>query len=78
MDDASLDEFLDDSASDGDDEREADAGDGVEDDPEVTPTVSTYEFSPDGAPCASCADEVVRRWRDDGVLVCRDCKQWGD
>jgi hypothetical protein len=70
MDDASLDEFLDDSGSGGD-ESEA-GGEGV------TPTVSVYEFSPDGAPCAACGDEVVRRWRDDGVLVCQDCKRWGD
>ena len=42
----------------------------------VTPAVSTYAFSPDGAPCGACGTVVEKRWRDDGDLVCPDCKQW--
>lgn len=38
--------------------------------------VSTTAFAPDGAPCESCGASVCRRWRDDGALVCTDCKAW--
>lgn len=83
MDDASLDEFLDDEDENEDGEAsdpdpDPDPGDGNEDDEgDPSSTVSTYEFSPDGADCARCGDEVLRRWRDDGALVCESCKRWG-
>lgn len=38
--------------------------------------VSTYAFAPDGAPCAACGAVVEKRWRDDGELVCPECKAW--
>lgn len=71
--DASLDDFLGDDAPDEpestDDpdearDRTADAG------------LSTFDWSPGGAPCAACGDRVERRWRDDGRLVCEECKAW--
>lgn len=70
--DASLDDFLGDDAPD---EPES------TDDPEARdrPTdagLSTFDWSPDGAPCAACGDRVERRWRDDGRLVCEGCKAW--
>lgn len=42
----------------------------------VRPAESTMDWTPDGAACASCGATVERRWRDDGRLVCLDCKQW--
>lgn len=48
-------------------ERNATTGDGG---------LSTFDWSPDGAPCAACGDRVERRWRDDGRLVCEQCKTW--
>lgn len=42
----------------------------------VEPATSTYAWSPDGGECAACRDAVERRWRDDGDLVCADCKSW--
>lgn len=74
MDDTSLDEFLDDgeARSHADDGGVAGDGDGER----VAQTVSTYTFTPEGAACAACGDEVRRRWRDDGDLVCEDCKRW--
>lgn len=38
--------------------------------------LSTFDWSPDGAPCAGCGERVERRWRDDGRLVCEACKTW--
>lgn len=38
--------------------------------------VSTTAFAPEGAACESCGASVRRRWRDDGALVCADCKAW--
>jgi hypothetical protein len=42
----------------------------------VRPATSTMDWTPGGATCASCGATVERRWRDDGRLVCLDCKQW--
>lgn len=42
----------------------------------VRPAESTMDWTPDGAACAACGATVERRWRDDGRLVCLDCKQW--
>ena len=41
----------------------------------VGPAASTYAWSPEGT-CATCGDAAERRWRDDGDLVCADCKSW--
>lgn len=37
---------------------------------------STYRWSPEERPCANCGDSVRERWREDGELVCVDCKEW--
>ena len=42
----------------------------------VRPAESTMDWTPGGAACASCDRSVERRWRDDGRLVCDDCKEW--
>lgn len=50
------------------------AGDDGE--PTVEPAVSTYDFSPEGAPCAACGASVEKRWRAEAGLVCPGCKEW--
>jgi len=84
MRDSSLEDFLggDDSEADGDSDADGDP-DAEADDPVdgVSPAVSTYDWTPTGATCASCDAVVERRWRDgsddgDGELVCFDCKTW--
>jgi hypothetical protein len=40
---------------------------------ELTPT---YQWTPEGAACADCGAVVERRWREDDVYVCADCKDW--
>ena len=40
------------------------------------PAVSTFDWTPNGAACAACGTGVERRWREDGELVCADCKAW--
>lgn len=42
----------------------------------VGPAESTMAWTPGEAPCGSCGAAVERRWRDDGTLVCHDCKRW--
>jgi hypothetical protein len=37
---------------------------------------ATYAWTPERANCAACGTAVERRWRDDGRLVCADCKNW--
>lgn len=37
---------------------------------------TTYAWTPEGANCAACGTAVECRWRDDGRLVCADCKDW--
>lgn len=65
-----------------DDPEEADTDADEADDPlagldlSTGPAESTMSWSPDGAACESCGDVVERRWRDDGRLVCLDCKEW--
>jgi hypothetical protein len=57
----------------------ADAGDSPDSEEigvTVEPAESTYSWSPAGATCASCGATVERRWRDEGDLVCADCKSW--
>ncbi|MFC5365427.1 DUF7573 domain-containing protein [Salinirubrum litoreum] len=51
-------------------------GDAPEREAGVDPAESTYAWSPSGATCASCEATVERRWRDEGDLVCADCKSW--
>jgi hypothetical protein len=58
---------------------DGDAADGGPDDGgtgAVEPAVSTYDWTPSGADCEACGAAVERRWRDDGRLVCGDCKPW--
>ncbi len=79
-DDRSLDEFLDaenDNSEDDIDEGASSAEPGTPaggDAPK--PAQSTVAFDPDGAACEACGATVQRRWRDDGALVCGDCKEW--
>lgn len=44
--------------------------------PAVEPAQATYDWSPDGNPCASCDALVNRRWFDGGAFVCHECKDW--
>lgn len=79
--DTSIDEFAtradgtddehtdDDTADDTDAEAEFDPDD-------LTRTVTVYGWTPRTAACATCGESVERRWRDDGAMVCRDCKEW--
>ena len=89
MRDTSLDDFIGgDDAGDERDEPVADAGDpatseggsgecgGADDGDAPEPVVSTFEWTPSGAACAACGSDVERRWREDGGLVCTDCKAW--
>jgi len=58
---------------------DADAGprdDCGDDGGDVEPIESTYGWSIDGVACESCGATVESRWRDDGILVCADCKEW--
>lgn len=52
----------------------ADAKPAAEDGP--TPATTTYAWTGEGAQCAACGEVVERRWEQDGVLVCTDCKEW--
>ncbi|WP_178915384.1 hypothetical protein [Natronomonas gomsonensis] len=89
MRDSSLEDFLegDDSETDAGGDVDDDAANDADTDPDtdasgsVSPAVSTYDWTPTGATCASCDAVVERRWRDgsddgDGELVCFDCKAW--
>jgi hypothetical protein len=79
MDDASLDEFLDDADSgDGADAAEDAPGATVESaDPAVDPATTTYAWSASAVTCDACGTDTDRRWHDgDGRLVCPDCKDW--
>ena len=74
-------EVDDDSGDESATEVDGDAGDAVGSDTEessetVTPATSTYAWSPSGTPCDACGASVERRWRDEGDLVCGDCKSW--
>ena len=82
MRDSSLDDFLRDRETDGDGDADTDASTNNAEET-VTPTVSTYDWTPTGAACANCGTVVERRWRDGadsgtdaGELVCFDCKSW--
>lgn len=82
--DRSLDEFAGTGSSDAEepaaDEGSGDAGDGhdverLDDDPGGDTATSTA-WTAAGAGCQRCGARVSRRWRDDGDLVCAECKQW--
>ena len=45
-------------------------------DAERTELAPTYQWTPDGAPCAVCGATVERRWREEDGFVCTDCKDW--
>lgn len=83
---ASLDEFFDDSG--GADESESDDSEGTSDDhekkpdekaaseePPVEAAQATARWSPEGA-CENCGTTATRLWHDDGQMVCPDCKAW--
>lgn len=85
MEDASIEDFLDESgqadASEQvpDNEGESDATEGVDTagtEHEVSDTTTTYEWSPSGVDCAACGATVNRRWRDGDRVVCAECKEW--
>ena len=42
----------------------------------VEPATSTSTWTSAGVACESCGEKSVRRWIDDGALVCSDCKTW--
>lgn len=90
MDDASLDEFLDDTAEQAGDES---GGEGNAEDEDgqntpssgtsatdgtqrVDPARTTHQWTPAGVACDACGQVVERRWTGDGGLVCADCKVW--
>jgi hypothetical protein len=44
---------------------------------ERTPALTTtIDVAGEERPCERCGDPTDRRWRDDGALVCLDCKEW--
>ncbi|WP_435074147.1 DUF7573 domain-containing protein [Halorubrum sp. HHNYT27] len=43
---------------------------------DVDPAVPTATWTTDAAACDRCGGRVSRRWLDDGVLVCGECKEW--
>lgn len=42
----------------------------------ATSAVSTSNWTRGGRACETCGTSVERRWREDGALVCVDCKAW--
>jgi|APHM01.1.fsa_nt_gi hypothetical protein len=36
----------------------------------------TSQWHTEGVVCAVCGEQTTRCWRDDGQLVCPDCKNW--
>ena len=87
MRETSLEDFLDGSETDAEStasEAPADASEGTAEGSDAAasgkgatePAAATYAWTPDGANCAACGTAVERRWRDEGRLVCADCKDW--
>ncbi|NLV05193.1 hypothetical protein GOC83_03440 [Haloarcula rubripromontorii] len=64
------------SAGDETTETESEVSDAEVSTDGVEPAVTTYAWSPEGAPCAECGEVVERRWTQDGILVCGACKSW--
>lgn len=73
--DARLTDFLD-GGETADEGREREPGAGRDGDAPAGPAASTSRWVPDGAACSGCGADVGRLWRDDGELVCSDCKEW--
>ncbi len=48
----------------------------LDDAPSDGPATSTAAWTAAGAGCQRCGARVSRRWRDDGDLVCAECKEW--
>ena len=63
-------------AGEGDGTGSAGPGDGANGVGTVEPARATYEWTPDGATCASCDGTATRRWRLGDDLVCPNCKTW--
>ena len=66
-----------DDGSAGDDENPASAessGDGVAAQSAADSGLSTYAWGE--YTCSRCEGETERVWREDGALVCPDCKSW--
>jgi hypothetical protein len=57
------------------DDDECDVGEEPDESDTVDPAEPTATWRADGA-CEACGATVERRWRDDGALVCVDCKGW--
>jgi len=90
MEDASLDQFVDDGAAETDSSaEEADVDDGdaatdaAEPDAETEGVAtergdpsSTMAYAPDGATCEGCGAVVERRWRTEAGLRCGECTTW--
>ena len=86
--DRSLDEFVTDGESEGNDTdpgaatacdgatADADADVETTDATSVDPAVPTMRWSGAGAACDACGATVARRWRDGEAFVCADCKAW--
>ena len=72
--DRSLEEFV--GGSDAGSESAGSRDDPGDESGGVEPIESTYCWSLDGAACDSCGTIAESRWRDDGALVCADCKEW--
>jgi hypothetical protein len=86
--DASLDDFLNDSDDGTAESASADGtpsdADTASADPESeaaetpSPATTTYAWDGDGAACESCGETVEKRWQQDGGLVCVECKEWSE
>ncbi|WP_049971815.1 DUF7573 domain-containing protein [Haladaptatus cibarius] len=59
-----------DSAGEGDSESLVDS------DADIEPARATYDWTPGGIACECCGESVEKRWRDEGEMVCADCKEW--
>ena len=55
---------------------DGDQPDGDQPDGDQQAASGTYTFTPRGASCVACGDEVQRRWRAERGLVCAACKSW--
>jgi hypothetical protein len=69
MENASLDDFRDDSA----DSEDTPSGD----DTDIDSEVPTSRWDPGGTACAVCGERAARLWHAGDRLVCGSCKDWG-
>lgn len=74
MDDATLDQFGDDTEGETDPAEPARADEAS--DAADAETAATFAWTPGGAPCAACGAVVERRWRRERGLVCPACVGW--